>query len=499
MEIYFQIIWKRITYIIITTVVAVIVVGIISLLTPDYYVSTTKLLIKPTIGGSSAYAASQYSQQLAATFSEILQSYSVNLEAADRLEVEELPEYSVGIIPDSELLQIAVTAADPAFAKETAETLAIILIERVTVRYGANLTNIETTLVDHVSELENEINDLIRERAELMEEVPRDTIRVAEINRLITSREGTYNTMLRSLNETLISQSAQSNVLSVFEPASIPEQPAGPSTALNIITGLVTGLIGGVSIAFLLEAYRPRLYSDTQVEDVMETQILDKIPAMSNDDENENDLLIIESFRKLRTTVEAMLAKQCDGNSVAFLSYESDNSKTLVLRNLGISLANNFKRVVLVDTDVYRSTLTREFNLTETVGITNVLNKGTTLKDAIHSSSIDNLDVISVGTQTKLSAEFYGSQSMTELVKELEQSYDYVLFDAAPIVVVSDAVVVAQHVCTSIFVMRPDANKADASQARKELHKVDANLLGVILYGTMPDIAKNRTQKYIGS
>ena len=499
MEIYFQIIWKRIAYIIVTTIVAVTVVLIISLQTPDYYISTTKLLIKPTIGTSSAYAATQYSQQLAATFSEILQSYSVNLEAMDRLEVEELPEYSVGIIPDSELLQISVTDADPDFAKQTAETLAIILIERVTVRYGANLTNIESTLVDRVSDLENEINDLIRERAELMEEVPRNTVRIAEIDRLITSREGTYNTMLRSLNETLINQSAQSNVLSIFEPASVPELPAGPSTTWNIVTGFVIGLVGGVGIAFLLEIYRPRLYSDRQVESVMETQILDKIPNVAKGNRSQDDLLVIESFRKLRTTVETLLAKHCEGNSVAFLSYESDNSRSVVLQNLGISLAKNSKRVVIVDTDVYRYPLTREFDLTQTVGITDVLSGNAELTDAIHSTGINNLDVISVGQHTEQSTELYDSPSMAQLVSELEQTYDYVLLDAAPIIVVSDAVVVAQHVCTSIFVMHPDANKADASQARIELRKVDVKLLGVILYGTMPDISKRRTQEYIGS
>ncbi len=132
MEIYFQIIQKRFKYILLTTIIAVGTVAFITLQTKPYYTSSTKLLIAPYGLGNLDYATYMYSEQISATFSSILSSDSVMKEAATRLGIhlDDLPDYTYGIIARSELLEISVISQDPILAKDAGETLAEVVLEK---------------------------------------------------------------------------------------------------------------------------------------------------------------------------------------------------------------------------------------------------------------------------------------------------------------------------------------------------------------------------------
>ena len=507
MEIYVQVLLKRMKYIILVMLVSIGIAAGVTYITPDYYRSSTTLLVQPFGLGSINNATYNYSQQLATTFTNILQSQSVTEEVANLVGLEDpgdLPDYSSRLIPESELFQISVTDADPRLAQEVADVLAAILIEKITLQYSVNLNNIENDLTDRVIELENEITDLVQERTELLEEVPRNNVRIAEIDRLLESKESIYRTLQNSLNDMISDQSAQSNLISVFEPAILPDEPAGPSTIINLLAGIVTGIVGGVAVAFLLEALQPKLYSKSQIEAVMQTQILSTIPKISKRDLNNvlefgSNRLLIEFFRRLRNTIESVMEDQCDGNSLSFLDYKHNEENGVLLTYFGIMLARSSKRTVIIDVNSYRPTIHKRLGLENNLGLTNVLNGESEIKDVTQTTDIEYLDFISVGTQTDFAVELYSSPKMAELLKELEKIYDYVLFNAPPILTVTDGMVIARQLCTNVVVMKPDADKKIAERASEELRKLDIDVLGVILSGANLDNNQLQTRKYIKS
>lgn len=495
MEIYFQIIWKRLFYVLVTAFVAIIIAIFITIQTPPYYVASARLLLQPFGLGTPDYATYLYSEQLTATFSEILRSYPATLDLANRLglETDDLPDYSVALRPNSELLQITVQSIDPKLAKQTADELVNILLKRVDEQYGANLDSIEHSLETLVNELESDITLLIQERAELIEQVPRDNVRIAEIDRLLITREGTYNTMLASFNKTLIDQSAQSSLISVFEPATEPLNPSGPSKVLNVLAGITTGIVGGLAMAFIMEMLQPKLYSERQVTEVMDTIILDTIPTISRRKGHDitqfgTNKLLTESFRRLRITFESMLGIHYSRNSIAFLNYESSKGHTVVFLNLCLALVHNFKRVVIVDIQSYHPTFHEILELKNIVGLTDILQEKVKLEDALQSTIVDNLDFISAGTQTNYAVELYDSQIMKDLIIHLEETYDYVLFNTPNLLEMSDALVIARHVGTNIIVMKPDSDKRSSFQVSDELNKVGVDVLGIVMYGNRFDM-----------
>ncbi|MGJ3237994.1 MAG: Wzz/FepE/Etk N-terminal domain-containing protein [Anaerolineae bacterium] len=507
MEIYVQVILKRMKYVILVMLISVGIAAGITYITPDYYRSSTTLLVQPFGLGSVNNATYSYSQQLATTFTNILESRSVEEEVAQSIGIEDvsdLPDYSSGLIPESELFRISVTDSDPNLAQEVADILAAILIERISLQYSVNLNNIETDLTNRVLELEDEITGLVQEQAALAEQVPRNNVRIAEIDRLLASKESVYRTLQNSLNDMISDQSAQSNLISVFEPAILPDKPAGPSFVINLFAGIVTGVVGGLSFAFLLEALQPKLYSNSQIEAVMRTQILSTIPKIGKRDLNNvlefgTNKLLIEFFRRLRNTIESLMRDQCDGNSISFLDYEHNEENGVLLTYFGIVLARSSKRTVIIDVNSYHPTIHTKLGLEENLGLTDVLDGKSEIKDVIQSTAIEHLDFVSVGTRTDFAVELYSSPKMSELLTELENMYDYVLFNAPPILTVTDGMVIARQLCTNVIVMKPDADKTVAEKASQELRKLDIKVLGVILSGVDLNNSQRQARKYIKS
>lgn len=509
MGIYFQIIWNRIGYLILTLVVAITAIVLLTMTIKPYYKATTKLLIAPFGLGVPDYGTYVYYDQVMSTFSAVLNSDQVILAAEQSLKIDELPQYSVDLIPRSELLQISATSTDPLLAQETANILATILIEKTQSQYGVNLENIGETLDARLTELEDEINSLIRETTILENQLPRDNVRIAEISRLLTLRETTYNMLVERRNQTLIGQAEQENLVSIFEPAVLPLEPDGPKMKLNIILGVIAGLVGGLVVVFVIEILNPKLYSQNQIQEVLQSEIIGKIPKFhkrfwGNVFQANGDSYAIESFRRLRTHIETHIeAKR--GNPqitasqktiVVLSSYPNEGKSTLVV-NLAIASAHNFRRVILIDGDVYQPSIHHLLKLENKSGLTELLQGKSQIEEVIQRTEINNLHVITAGSFMSQSAEWFGSNMMTQIIEKLDADYDLIMFDAPPILAVTDGLVLAHQSYGSVVVIRENMDKNFALKAMNELEKVDIKPIGIVMNGMRRDKMSGWTTKYI--
>ena len=207
--------------------------------------------------------------------------------------------------------------------------------------------------------------------------------------------------------------------------------------------------------------------------------------AFSNNDRNlvvKNDPKspAAEAYRTLRTNLQfTSLDKPL--RSIMITSSGPQEGKTTVSSNLAVSLAQTDKKVVIVGVDLRRPTLFKQMNISNSVGLTNVLAGSVSLDEALVESDISNLYIIPAGPIPPNPAELLGSNKMKDILLSLTDKFDTVLLDAPPIIAVADAVILAKEVDGVLLVVSVGETPREIAVAAKEqLEKANARILGVV-------------------
>lgn len=195
-----------------------------------------------------------------------------------------------------------------------------------------------------------------------------------------------------------------------------------------------------------------------------------------------NRNMVNEAFRVLRTNVNFVTAGKMPC-SVMMTSFNPGSGKTFICANLGMSLAIKKRRVLLVDCDLRRASLSQFVN-SPSKGLSDYLSGACNDISAVtvHDALAEGLDVIPVGSIPPNPTELLETERFSSLVRELKKHYDYVLIDCPPIGMLADASIVARDVDRTFFVIRVgllDRNMLNVLEAmydEKELPN-----LGVIL------------------
>ncbi|MBI4789330.1 MAG: CpsD/CapB family tyrosine-protein kinase [Chloroflexi bacterium] len=191
---------------------------------------------------------------------------------------------------------------------------------------------------------------------------------------------------------------------------------------------------------------------------------------------------ISEAYRTLRTNLDfSSLDKPIC--SMVVTSAAPEEGKSTTLANLAVTIAQSGKKVILVDCDLRRPSLHHLFNTRSTVGFTDMMrDDGLMAKPPLQETNVPNLRVLTSGTLPPNPAELLASRRMGDVVAALKQHADMVLFDAPPVVAVTDAAVLASKVDAVLLVISAGKTKRDhARKAKALLDKVNARLIGTVL------------------
>jgi capsular exopolysaccharide synthesis family protein len=477
---YLQVVVRRKWTILITTVVAVIVVALLSIQAAPVYQATLRLRVVP-FGGTTRpdYSMLTYFDRLANTYSDILQSNLVTEKAKTQLGLEELPEFQISLVNNTELMRLDVQAETPELAQQVANTLGTLLMEQNQV----GTSDFTGELSNRLAEMQAEINTLNDELATLQNQVPRNNLRIAEVQRNIRSMEQNYNLTQAQLNQAMINQLAYASSLSILEPAPLPELPSNPSLLRNVIVGLGIGLLGGITLAFVMESVNPRLNSYRQIEAIVGAPVIGKIPNIKRQHRNNvfiGDPAASEAFRRLRTN---LFAEQ--GNSPLSLllvtSALPKEGKSTVSANLALAIAHSGRRILLVDGDILRPTIHKRFNLGNSVGLSDVLRGSVEFKSAVQKVPGTELDVLSAGPFIPNSSELLSSEAIDKLLEVLLLHYEIVIIDGPATLAVTDSTVVAPHMNGVLWVV--DQKRVDqrtVANALDHLKSVNAPVIGAV-------------------
>lgn len=198
--------------------------------------------------------------------------------------------------------------------------------------------------------------------------------------------------------------------------------------------------------------------------------IVDKLPKS----------ITAESYRSLRTNIQySSIDKHV--KTLVVTSSNAGEGKSTVAGNLAYTFFQSGKRVLIIDCDLRKPSLHRKFNVSNEVGLTDVL-VGTSELNKVMKKIDDNLYLLTTGTLPPNPAEIIGSNTMENFLDECKINFDYIILDTPPILPVTDSKLLAIKADATVLVVRSEISKLKhVSQAFKELGKVNANVIGTIL------------------
>ncbi|MED4288141.1 CpsD/CapB family tyrosine-protein kinase [Priestia megaterium] len=190
---------------------------------------------------------------------------------------------------------------------------------------------------------------------------------------------------------------------------------------------------------------------------------------------------VAEQYRTIRTNIQFSDADQ-DIKSIVLTSTGPGEGKSTTASNLATVYAQQGLRVLLIDADLRKPTAHYTFRLENHVGLTNVLTKQSTLGQAVQATEVPGLSLLTSGPIPPNPAELLASNNMTELLKEMKEQFDMVIFDTPPVLAVADAQILANQVDGSILVVSSGKTDKEAAVKAKELLlKANAKVLGAVL------------------
>lgn len=191
---------------------------------------------------------------------------------------------------------------------------------------------------------------------------------------------------------------------------------------------------------------------------------------------------VSEAYRALRVNLQfAALDKELRTLLVA--SPGPGEGKSTTLANLAVTMAQVEQQVLMVDCDLRRPQLHELFGLSNATGLTNMMIEERALESPpIQETGIAGLRLLASGTLPARPADLLSSKRMEGLIARLREQADILLFDAPPIMVATDATILATKVDGVLLVFSAGETKRDhAQRAIERLEKVRANILGAVL------------------
>ena len=190
---------------------------------------------------------------------------------------------------------------------------------------------------------------------------------------------------------------------------------------------------------------------------------------------------LAEAFRTVRTNLQFAAVEQ-KRKSILVTSAAPGEGKSTTTANLGVTMTQAGLRVLLVDSDLRRSTLHKIFTLPNTAGLTTVLTGQTPLASTTQATRLPKLFVLTSGPTPPNPAEMLMSSAMADLSRKVEADFDLVLYDSPPIISVADALVLAGLLESVLLVVRAGGYPQELiNQAKTQIEGVKAKILGILL------------------
>jgi polysaccharide biosynthesis transport protein len=278
-------------------------------------------------------------------------------------------------------------------------------------------------------------------------------------------------------------------------PAQEPEGPAYPDPVLDLGIGLVLGLLVGGALAWARDTLDSRVRDAAALAEVTALPVVGTLGVLPGARSGRPVVVEnphhphAESFRHLRTNVQflripdaATDAGEASAHVILTTSSLPNEGKSTVAVNLACVLAETGARVLLVDADLRRPTVATSLGIEGGAGLTTALVGHAAWQDVVQEWGAAGLSVLPSGPVPPNPAELLGSPAMQRLIDRMRSGYDYVVIDTAPLLAVTDGVVLSRIVDGTLVVANAArVRRAQLAESLDALTRVGSRVLGVVL------------------
>jgi non-specific protein-tyrosine kinase len=195
---------------------------------------------------------------------------------------------------------------------------------------------------------------------------------------------------------------------------------------------------------------------------------------------------VSESYRTLRTNL-SFSSLDRPLRTLVITSAAPEEGKSTTIANLAVTMAQSGKKTILVDCDLRRPSLHTIFGLSLEPGLTNMLLNENS-PPPLQSTEVENLQLLTSGAKPPNPADLLGSNKLDKVIERLLETADIVLFDAPPVIAVTDAAVLGSKVDGVLLVVQAGKTRRDhAERAKEMLEKANVHIIGVTLTNAPKD------------
>jgi len=403
------------------------------------------------------------------------------LEIQDPAITQILPQYQEATSEEARLLQSGLGNNHPSVKSLRAKK------EVMWKQLGEQIKSLRTSLAANLSIAENSLAQL-EERLKEAQAAQQDTKTrsagyVEAKNAYIQAKNVLEAAEMRLSTETMERTMPQNPAViwERAEPAPL-NAPSRPRVMLNILLGVVVGLVFGVGLAFFIEYLDTSVKTMEDVESFLQVPVLAVIPKnismLINDTDDNPDA---EAYRIMRTNIE-FNRKTPDANTITIISGGAGEGKSTTLVNLAYTFAKGGYTTLIVDADLRRPSQHRIFGIENETGLSDYLTTEIDLEEVVHLTKIDNLYLMTSGQMPSDAVGVLNSQRMVELIEEVKGRFDIIFFDSPPILGVSDASVLSSSLdLTIVVVQHRRFPRAMLQRVKQAIANVGGTILGVVL------------------
>ena len=300
----------------------------------------------------------------------------------------------------------------------------------------------------------------------------------------------------------------------IIDKAIASNTPYNINHVKDIVIAIFIGVVISGIYVLIYHLLDNTIKSETQIEKNIGLKNLINIPLEKKKDkkQNQNELitylesksLVSESFRTFRTNVQFSKSNSKGGKTFLVSSCFPSEGKSYISANLAITFAQIGKKVILVDSDMRMGRQAEIFKISNGIGLSNYISgldrNGMEISEDIgryiKETEITNLNLITAGSVPPNPSELLSSPKLQELIENLKSFYDIIIFDGAPIIPITDSLILARNLESTIIVtLYNKTKKDDLLKVKNDIEAVGGKIIGTCI-NCMPVNSSKKESKY---
>jgi capsular exopolysaccharide synthesis family protein len=326
------------------------------------------------------------------------------------------------------------------------------------------------------------------------------SVRYNTLAREADTNRSVYDGLLQRFRELNASAGITASNVPVIDNADPPSQPSSPNPLLNLAIALVLGTLTAAGVVFIKDQLDDRVRVPEEIEEKVGLSLLGVVPDVKDEAPIEAlrdpKSVISESYNALRSS---LLYSTRHGLPQLMLvtSAQASEGKSTTSYAIARGMALVGKRSLIIDADLRRPSIHRMADLTNTVGLSDILVGGKTAHEAIVPGEVDNLWVLPSGPIPPSPAELLSSPRLVELFQSLRSEFEVIVVDSAPVLGLADSPGLSALADGVLLIVESNRGRGGQLKAAvRRLHLMKPTILGAVLTKFDPQAAGNSYSTY---